>query len=251
VKLALLFIAILGLAITSCSLLRSGPVQPTDPADPANLAHYREENTKLMPPLPGENRVVFFGDSITENWKLAEYFPGRPVINRGIHSQTTAQMVVRFRTDVIELKPRVVVILAGTNDLAEKRPLDSIQANIASMAELAHAGGIGVVLASVLPVRDIRTLSGRETPNTTLRPLALISAVNDRLKKYSGEKGFVYLDYFSAMADENGMLGPELSADGLHPNATGYEVMKPLVDEAIKSALEGAIILAPNSNKNR
>lgn len=238
-KLALLFIAILGLVVTSCSLFRSGndPAQPADPADPANLAHYREENVKLMPPSPSENRVVFFGDSITENWKLAEYFPGRSFINRGISSQTTSQMLLRFRADVIELKPRVVVILAGTNDLERQAPLESIEANIASMAELARAGGIKVVLASVLPVRDIKTLSGRETPNTTLRPPTQIAALNDRLKKYSAEKRSIYLDYFSAMADENGMLRPELSADGLHPNADGYEAMKPLAGEAIEAAL--------------
>jgi lysophospholipase L1-like esterase len=240
VKRALLFIAVLGLAVTSCSLFRAGndPAQPADPADPANPARYREENAKLMPPLPGENRVVFFGDSITENWKLAEYFPGRSFINRGIHSQITSQMLLRFRADVIELKPQVVVVLAGTNDLAEKIPLESIEANIASMAETASAGGIKVVLASILPVRDIKTLSGRETPNTTLRSPAQIAALNDRLKKYSAEKGFVYLDYFSAMADENEMLKPELSADGLHPNASGYEVMKPLAKEAIGAALK-------------
>lgn len=239
-KLPVLFIAILGLAITSCSLFRSGKgvAQPTDPADPPNLAHYREENAKLMPLAPGENRVVFFGDSITENWNLAEYFPGRPFINRGIHSQTTSQMLLRFRADVIELKPRVVVILAGTNDLERRVPLESIEANIASMAEPASAVGIRVVLASILPVRDVKTLSGRETPNTTLRTPAQIAALNERLKRYSTEKGFVYLDYFSAVADENGMLKPELSADGLHPNANGYEVMKPLAEEAIKSALE-------------
>lgn len=239
-KLALLFIAIVGLAVTSCSLSRSGngPAQPTDPADPAILARYREENAKLMPPSSDENRVVFFGDSITENWKLAEYFPGRSFINRGISSQTTSQMLLRFRADVVELKPRVVVILAGTNDLAEKTPLERIEANIASMAELARAGGARVVLASVLPVRDIKTLSGRETPNTTLRPPAQIATLNDRLKKYSAEKGFVYLDYFSAMADENGMLKSELSADGLHPNANGYDVMKPLADKAIEAALK-------------
>lgn len=240
-KLPVLFIAVLGVIITSCSLFRSGngPAQPTDPADPANLARYREQNAKLMPPSPDENRVVFFGDSITENWKLAEYFPGRSFINRGIQGQTTSQMLLRFRADVIELKPRVVVILAGTNDLAEKMPLESIEANIASMAEPARAAGIRVVIASVLPVRDIRTLSGRETPNTTLRPPGQIAALNDRLKKYSGEKGFVYLDYFTAVADENGMLRPELSADGLHPNPNGYAVMEPLAGEAIKHALEG------------
>jgi len=229
------------LAVTSCSLFRSGngPTQPTDPADPANLARYREENTKLIPPSPGENRVVFFGDSITENWKLAEYFPGRSFINRGIHSQTTAQMLLRFSADATDLNPRVVVILAGTNDLEKRVPIENIADNIAYMAELGRAGGTEVVLASALPVRDIKTLSGRETPNTTLRPPTQISALNERLKKYSAENGFVYLDYFSAMADENGMLRPELSADGLHPNANGYEVMKPLADEAIKSALEG------------
>lgn len=236
-KLPVLFIAILGLVFTSCSQFRSGNASPIDPADPANLARYRDENAKLGPPAPGENRVVFFGDSITGNWALADYFPGMPFINRGIHSQTTPQMLARFRADVIELKPRVVVILAGTNDLAEKAPLESIEANIASMAEMARAAGIEVVLASLLPVRDIRTFSGRETPNTTLRPPGQIAALNNRLKIYSAEKGFVYLDYFSAMADANGMLKPELSDDGLHPNANGYQAMKPLADGAIEAAL--------------
>ena len=187
--------------------------------------------------MPGEIRVVFFGDSITENWNLAGYFPGRSFINRGISSQTTALMLMRFRADAVGLMPRAVVISAGTNDLAERVPLEGIEANIASMAEMARAGKIKVVLASLLPVRDITTLSGRETPNTALRPPGQIAALNERLKKYSAEKGFVYLDYFSAMADENGMLRPELSADGLHPNANGYEVMKPLAEEAIEAAL--------------
>jgi lysophospholipase L1-like esterase len=199
------------------------------------LSRYTEANTKV--PLPGksENRVVFMGDSITDIWNLTEYFPGRPYINRGIGGQTTPQMLIRFRPDVIALKPRVVVILAGTNDIAGNTgamTLEMIENNYASMAELAKANGIKVVFASVLPIHDYgRTkVSERRSPEQILK-------LNEWLKGYCKANGHIYLDYFSTMIDDKGMLKAELANDGLHPNAEGYKVMAPLAEIAIQQAL--------------
>jgi lysophospholipase L1-like esterase len=199
------------------------------------LSRYTEANTKV--PLPGksENRVVFMGDSITDIWNLTEYFPGRPYINRGIGGQTTPQMLIRFRPDVIALKPRVVVILAGTNDIAGNTgamTLEMIENNYASMAELAKANGIKVVFASVLPIHDYgRTkVSERRSPEQILK-------LNEWLKGYCKANSHIYLDYFSTMVDDKGMLKAELANDGLHPNAEGYKVMTPLAESAIQQAL--------------
>jgi lysophospholipase L1-like esterase len=208
----------------------------------ANYARYREANTKLAAPAKGENRVVFMGDSITDSWKLEEYFPNQSFVNRGISGQTTSQMLLRFRPDVINLKPKVVVILAGTNDIAGNTgpiTLEAIQDNIASMVELAHANGINVVLASVLPVSDYNiNNAGKIIVRTVQRPPAQILQLNSWMKNYSAQNNLVYLDYFSATVDEKGFLKAELANDGLHPNAKGYEVMKPLVIEAINVALK-------------
>src|SRR5437870_8232937 len=197
-----------------------------------NLARYREANTKVAAPAKDEQRVVFMGDSITDGWKLAEYFAGKPYINRGISGQTTPQMLLRFRPDVIALKPKAVVILAGTNDLAGNTgpmTLEAIEGNLASMAELAHAHGINVVLASVMPVSDYgKTRDGKPANQTTRRPPEQIKALNEWIKKYAAENKLTYLDYYSALVDEKGFLKAELSNDGLHPNAKGYEVMAPL-----------------------
>ncbi len=165
--------------------------------DYGQLARYREANAALAPPAAGENRVVFFGDSITDIWKLAEYFPGKPYINRGIGGQTTPQMLVRFRQDVIDLHPKVVVILAGTNDIAGNTgPMrnEDIEANYASMAELARANGIRVVFSSVLPVHNY---TEKSKDFFAQRPPARILALNEWLKNYCAENGIVYLDYFS------------------------------------------------------
>ena len=200
-----------------------------------NLTRYREENAKLPPPAPGESRVVFMGDSITDNWgrRYGKFFPGKPYVNRGIGGQTTPQMLIRFRPDVIALAPKVVVILAGTNDIAGNTgpsTLEAIEDNIKSMAELAKANDIRVVLASVMPVCDyIR-------PQTPRRPPETIVALNAWIKDYAARNKLVYLDYYSAMLDDKQMFKQELTYDGLHPNDAGYELIAPLAEKAIAAA---------------
>jgi lysophospholipase L1-like esterase len=201
-----------------------------------NLARYRDANGKLVAPAPAEQRVVFMGDSITDGWGRAsgKFFPGKPYVNRGISGQTTPQMLVRFRPDVIALRPKAVVILAGTNDLAGNTgpsTLEAIEDNLTSMAELARANRIRVVLASVLPVCDYIV------PQTTRRPPEKIVALNAWIRGYSRKNGFVYLDCYSAMLDVKNMLKKELTYDCLHPNQAGYDVMAPLAEKAIASAL--------------
>jgi lysophospholipase L1-like esterase len=199
------------------------------------LNRYKEANAKVPLPERGEPRVVFLGDSITDIWKLDEYFPGKPYINRGISGQTTPQMLIRFRPDVIALKPRAVLILAGTNDIAGNTgPMtpEMIVSNYTSMADLAKANGIKVIFASVLPIHDYgRTkVSERRSPEQILK-------LNEWLKGYSKANGHIFLDYFSKMVDDKGMLKAELANDGLHPNAEGYKVMAPLAESAIQQAL--------------
>jgi lysophospholipase L1-like esterase len=206
-------------------------------SDYGNLARYREANAKVSPPMADESRVVFMGDSITDSWDLAKCFPGKPYVNRGISGQTTRQMLLRFRPDVIELQPKVVVILAGTNDIAGNTgpmTLDEITANIESMAELARFHGMRVVLCSVTPVSDYPERSKVYFP---LRPPDEIVELNRRIKDYCAKSGCVYLDYFSAMVDAKGLMKPELADDGLHPNARGYAVMVPMAEKAIAEAL--------------
>ena len=207
--------------------------------DFGELSRYRELNAKLKPPAPGEKRVVFLGDSITDGWHLDEYFPGKPYVNRGIGGQTTPQMLVRFRQDVIALQPKVVVILAGTNDIAGNTgpmELEDIEANLASLAELARVHGIRVVFSSVLPVHNYTPKSQEFFAQ---RPPEKILKLNDWLKTYSVAHGCVYLDYFRVMVDEKGLLKSELADDGLHPNKAGYQLMVPLAEKAIAKALAG------------
>jgi lysophospholipase L1-like esterase len=211
-----------------------------------NLARYRDANASLGPPAKGEARVVFVGDSITDGWDnegRGGFFPGRPYVNRGIDGQTTPQMLVRFRADVIALQPKVVVILAGTNDIAGNTglvPLSAVEDNVTSMAELARAHGVRVVLASVLPVDDgDRDAQGVPLMRTRCRPPSQIAELNQWLRRYASAHGHVYLDYAGAVADEKGMLKADLADDGLHPNAKGYAVMTPLAEKAIAAALEG------------
>lgn len=210
--------------------------------DFANFARYREANMKLSPPARDEDRVVFMGDSITDSWKLAEYFPGKPYINRGISGQTTSQMLIRFRADVIELKPKVVVILAGTNDIAGNTgpiTLERIEGNMASMVDLAMANGIRVVFASILPVSDYnKNAQGTRIVRTVQRQPAQILELNAWIKRLCEERGLTYLDYFAATVDDKGFLKPDIANDGLHPNAKGYELMKPLAEKAIAAALK-------------
>jgi lysophospholipase L1-like esterase len=213
--------------------------------DWANLARYREANAKLVAPAAGEKRVVFMGDSITDMWaesRFGGFFPGKPYVDRGISGQTTPQMLIRFRPDVIALEPKAVLILAGTNDIAGNTgamTLEEIEGNLQSMAELARANGIRVVLASVMPVSDYgHNAEGVALNMTNGRPPAKILELNAWIKKYAEQHGEVYLDYFSAMADDAGFLQKELSVDGLHPNAAGYAVMGPLAEAAIEKALK-------------
>ena len=208
------------------------------------LARYRDANRNLPAPAAAEGRVVFMGDSITDLWqqpRFGGFFPGKPYVDRGISGQTTPQMLIRFRPDVIDLKPRAVVILAGTNDIAGNTgPMtdEQIEGNLASMAELATANGIKVVLSSITPVSNYHLANPNASPQTTLRPLARIRAVNDWMREYAAAHKHVYLDYFSAMIDDKGLLKTELSADDLHPTAAGYAVMAPLADAAIQKALK-------------
>jgi lysophospholipase L1-like esterase len=205
--------------------------------DFGELARYRDGNAALAPPGTKENRVVFLGDSITDYWKLPDYFPGKPYLNRGIDGQTTPQMLVRFRQDVIDLHPKVLVVLAGTNDIAGvtgPTRNEDIEANYTSMAELARAHNIHLVFSSLLPVYNY-TEDAKES--FALRPAERILVVNRWLEHYCAKNGFVYLDYFSALVDEHGMLKRDLSDDGLHPNAAGYKIMAPLAEASIVKAL--------------
>jgi lysophospholipase L1-like esterase len=215
-------------------------------SDFGRLARYAGANAALAPKREGERRVVFFGDSITDNWSKAGYggfFPGRPYLNRGIGGQTTAQMLLRFQPDVIALQPAAVVILAGTNDIAGNAgpvTVEDVERNLETMAELAKLHGIRVVLASILPVSDDKKdAEGRPLLRTQDRPLAKIRALNAWMQDYARRSGHVYLDYFSAAADAGGLLKPELNNDGLHPNAAGYAVMAPRAEQAITEALKG------------
>jgi lysophospholipase L1-like esterase len=214
--------------------------------DWAELARYRDANRTLKAPAAGEARVVFMGDSITDGWQQPRYgnffSSGKPYVDRGISGQTTPQMLIRFRPDVIDLNPKVVVILAGTNDIAGNTGSmtnEDIQNNLASMSELAHAHKIRVVFASITPVSGYHVGTGAAAiPQTTRRPMSRIQAINDWVKSYAAAHDDVYLDYFSAMVDQSGVMQAELTEDDLHPNAKGYAIMGPLAEAAIARALK-------------
>jgi len=219
--------------IALCNLATLGA--QTLPADWAALGRYRQANAELRPPAVGENRVVFMGNSITQGWAtyFDSLFPGKPYIGRGISGQTTPQMLVRFRQDVIALHPKVVVILGGTNDIAGNTgpsTLEMIEDNLASMTELAQASRIRVVLASVLPVADYPWRRG-------LDPAPKIVALNAWIRQYAARAGAVYLDLHTPMADEHNGMKADLSGDGVHPNAKGFALMSPLTQRAIEEAL--------------
>ena len=205
-------------------------------SDWPDLARFRDENAALAAPAPGEKRVVFFGDSITDNWgrHVGVFFPDKPYVNRGISGQTTPQMLIRFQQDVVHLHPAAVVILAGTNDIAGNTgpsTPEMIEDNFASMSAIAKENGIKMVIASILPAAAYPWRPGIE-------PVAEIRQLNEWLKEFCGREGLVYLDYYSAMADPQGGMRPGLSSDGVHPTAKGYEVMTPLAEAAIKEALK-------------
>ncbi|MEP6778561.1 MAG: SGNH/GDSL hydrolase family protein [Gemmatimonadaceae bacterium] len=221
----------------AATLLMSAPIcaDAQTNTDWANLQKFAKANAELSPPAPSERRVVFMGNSIFEAWAplFAQQFPGKPYIGRGISGQTTPQMLVRFRQDVIALKPAVVVILAGTNDIAGNTgasTLEMIEDNLASMSELAQANGIRVVMCSVLPVFDYPWKPG-------LTPAPKIVALNAWMKNYAAAHKAVYADFHSAMADERQGLPKELANDGVHPTIAGYNIMVPIVERAITAAL--------------
>ncbi|MGC1463791.1 MAG: SGNH/GDSL hydrolase family protein [Terracidiphilus sp.] len=198
------------------------------------LAKFREDDLKLGAPAAGENRVVFMGDSITEGWHLDGSFAGKPYINRGISGQTTPQMVLRFHQDVIALKPKAVIILAGINDIAENTgpmTLEETEDNLAAMAEMATANHIKVVMCSVLPAFDFPWHPG-------MTPAPKVVALNEWIKAYAAERDYVYVDYYSAMKDERGGLPASLSGDGVHPLAAGYAAMAPLAEAGIEKAVK-------------
>ena len=203
--------------------------------DWANLGRYREANAKLGAPATGEQRVVFMGNSITEAWArfFSDEFPGKPYIGRGISGQTTPQMLVRFRQDVVALKPAVVVILAGTTDIAGNTgpsSLEMIEDNLASMTEIAQANHIRVVLCSVLPVFDYPWKRGIE-------PAPKIVELNGWIKTYASRVGATYVDFHSAMADERQGMKADLARDGVHPTEAGYKLMAPIVERGIGEAM--------------
>lgn len=203
--------------------------------DWANLNRYKAENSKLGLPAEDESRIVFMGNSITEGWLqiYPEFFKDKSYINRGISGQTTPQMLVRFRQDVINLKPKIVVILAGTNDIAGNTgpsTLEMIEDNIASMVEIAIANNIKPILCSVLPAFDYPWRPG-------LNPAEKIVKLNEWIKNYCEQNNLIYVDYFTSMADERNALKKEYSEDGVHPNKAGYEVMSRIIEKAIDMAL--------------
>ncbi len=203
-----------------------------------NLHRYAADNAALPAPDPAQPRVVFYGDSITDGWgrqpDTGDFFPGKPYINRGISGQTTPQMLVRFQQDVVHLHPSAVVILAGTNDIAGNTGPSTpqmIEDNFTSMADIARASGIKVILASITPAYNYPWKPGVD-------PVPTIRELNAWLKDYCAKQGLTYLDYYSAMTDDKGAMKPGLAKDGVHPTAQGYAIMGPLAETAIANALQ-------------
>ena len=234
--------ALCGLCLAGPVRTQAAPVSATavaaekkDGPDWANLGRYREANAQLGPPARGENRVVVIGASIMENWghSREQFFPGNPYVNRGISGQTSAQVLLRFRQDVIQLKPKVVLINVGVNDIAQDQgpdPLRALEDNYASMVDLARANGIRVVLSSLTPAREIPWRREIDAGPS-------IQAVNAWLKDYAAGHGIVYVDFFSALAEPDRSFRANLTSDGVHPTAAGYAVMAPLAQEAVEKAL--------------
>jgi lysophospholipase L1-like esterase len=204
--------------------------------DWAYLGRYKEENEKLGPPEAGEDRIVLMGNSITARWSGVhpEFFSGKPYINRGIGGQTTPQMLIRFKQDVIDLKPSAVVILAGINDIAQATgpsTIEGIMDNISGMALLAKANGIKVILSSVLPAYDFPSKPG-------LEPAGKVVRLNEMIKDFAAKNNIYYLDYYSSMVDERKGLKKELSNDEVHPTLEGYKIMERLLEKAIENVMK-------------
>ena len=209
--------------------------------DRDNLTRYAEQDAHLAAPKPDKPRVVFLGDSITDLWRLNEYFPDRDVVNRGISGQTTGQMLGRVLSDVVKLKPAALVVLGGTNDIARGTSLATVEDNLTMIADLADFRGIRVIFASVLPVSDYHQDSDQNFARTNLRPPGTIRSLNSWIQSFCTQRKFQYLDYYSAMVDPSGFLTADLSDDGLHPNSKGYRVMAPLALKAIDGTLKPSV----------
>jgi lysophospholipase L1-like esterase len=218
------------------ALLESRDEQTRTP-DRDSLKRYADENARLGPPSAQSPRVVFLGDSITDGWRLTEYFTGREFVNRGISGQITGEMLGRMMADVIELKPAAVLVLAGTNDIARGVPVATIKNNLVMIADLATYQGIRPLFASILPVSDYHKTATQKIAMTRRRPPATILALNRWLQQFCAQRGYVYVDYFSATVDSAGLLQSDLSDDGLHPNSKGYRVMSPIALKEIDLAL--------------
>ncbi|HEY1241347.1 MAG TPA: SGNH/GDSL hydrolase family protein [Bryobacteraceae bacterium] len=219
----------------SCCLPVTAQVLADQLQDWNQLGRYRADDQTLQAQPPDAHRVVFLGDSITDLWRLAQFFPGKPYVNRGISGQTTSQMLVRLYPDVLDLKPAVVVLLAGTNDIARNtgpQTLQMIAENIQAIVELSQAHGIKVILCSLTPVSDYTSRK-----QTAQRPPADILRLNGWLRDYASKGNLTFVDYYSALVDDRGMLKEGFSDDGLHPNTKGYELLAPVVETAIAAAL--------------
>jgi lysophospholipase L1-like esterase len=221
------------------ALLDLRETQLTNP-DPDDLRRYAEANAKLGPPAADRPRVVFFGDSITDSWRLNEYFPDRDFVNRGISGQTTDQMLVRMMADVIAVKPEAMLILAGTNDLYKGMPPAATKNNLSAIAELAQAYRIKVLIASVLPVSDYHKDRNPAFEMTRTHPPGTIIELNNWIRNYCRERNFTYVDYYSAVVDRAGFFRADLSDDGLHPNSAGYRLMAPVALAAVDAVVAPA-----------
>jgi len=220
----------------NCCLLTAAQSLADQLKDWNQLGRYYADNERLrkLPAEPG--RVVFFGDSITDAWNLAQFFAGKPYVNRGIGGQVTAQMLVRMYPDVINLKPAALILLAGTNDIARNngpQTIEQIELNFMAIAELAQAHGIKMIFCSLLPVSDYT-----ERKQLAHRPPGDILRLNAWLKEYAAKIGAGFADYYAATVDEKGFLKEDISRDGLHPNDKGYQAMAPLAEAAIQAALK-------------
>ncbi|MEO8096901.1 MAG: SGNH/GDSL hydrolase family protein [Acidobacteriota bacterium] len=221
----------------NCCLAGTAQTLANQLQDWNQLGRYHADNVALRAQPPVAGRVVFMGDSITDGWKLAEQFPGKPYVNRGISGQTTAQMVVRMFQDVIDLKPAVMIVLAGTNDIAKNNgpaTLEMVAENIQMMTELAQLHGIKVILSAVMPISDYVP----NRPQTRGRPPGDILKLNAWMKDYCAKSGAIFVDYYAAVVDDKGMLKEGFSNDGLHPNEKGYALMVPVAAAAIEKALK-------------
>lgn len=206
--------------------------------DPDNLARYAEQDARLAAPNPEKPRVIFLGDSITDLWRLNEYFPDRDFVNRGISGQTTAQMLGRVESDVMRLRPTALLVLGGTNDIGRGFSLTAIEDNLTMIADLADFHGVKVIFASVLPVSDYHKDVDPNYEMTRTRPPGTIRSLNSWIQTFCAQRKFQYLDYYSAMVDGSGSLQSDNSDDGLHPNSKGYRIMAPLALKTIDAVLQ-------------